>query len=188
MCWKLWYFYELHDLSNKVYVPNNTEDLNPCFFNMITWINESKTLTRYKSCECKWKFHDSKCNSNQMWNNSKYWYPCKNPKEHHLLKKMEFVIWMEFPATCSCKNSKYLGSFIGYEILRGNYRHDKNCSNKKFFNKSCSNKFLYLLAFLLIFIALLMADSIYCYLIKYWAKKKSCIAISCHKYKFKKIF
>ena len=112
----------------------------------------------------------------------------KIPKEHHLLKKMEFVTWMEFPATCSCKNSKYLGSFIGYEILQGNYRHDKNCSNKKFFNKSCSNKFLYLLAFLLIFIALLMADSIYCYLIKYWAKKKSCIAISCHKYKFKKIF
>ena len=33
----------LSDLSNKVCVPNNTEDLNLSVFNMITGINESKT-------------------------------------------------------------------------------------------------------------------------------------------------
>ena len=44
----------LHDLSNKVCVPNKTEDLNLSVFSMITEINESKTL-KHISCECKCK-------------------------------------------------------------------------------------------------------------------------------------
>ena len=40
----------LNDLSNKVCVPNKTEDLNLSMFNMITEINESKTLARQISC------------------------------------------------------------------------------------------------------------------------------------------
>ena len=43
----------LNELSNKVCVPNKTEDLNLSVFNMITGINESKTLTKHISCECK---------------------------------------------------------------------------------------------------------------------------------------
>ena len=40
----------LNDLSNKVCVPNRTEDLNLSVFNMITGINESKILTKGISC------------------------------------------------------------------------------------------------------------------------------------------
>ena len=54
----------LNDLSNKVCVPNKTEDLNLSVFNMITRINESKTLTKHISCECKYKFDGRKCDSN----------------------------------------------------------------------------------------------------------------------------
>ena len=42
----------LNDLSNKLCVPNKKEDLNLSVFNMITGINESKTLTKHMSCEC----------------------------------------------------------------------------------------------------------------------------------------
>ena len=42
----------LNDLSNKVCLPNKTEDLNLSVFNMITGINESKTVTKHTSCEC----------------------------------------------------------------------------------------------------------------------------------------
>ena len=42
-----------NDLSNKVCVPNETEDLNLIVFSVIKGINESKTLTKHKSCECK---------------------------------------------------------------------------------------------------------------------------------------
>ena len=52
----------LNDLSNKVCVPNKTEDLNLSMFNMITVINESKTLTKHISGEGKCKFDGTKCN------------------------------------------------------------------------------------------------------------------------------
>ena len=38
----------LNNLSNKSCVPNKTEDLNLSMFNMITGINEWKTLTKHK--------------------------------------------------------------------------------------------------------------------------------------------
>ena len=60
----------LKDLSNKVCVPNEKDNLNISMFNMITRINESKTLTRHISCECKCKFDGRKCSSNQWWNNN----------------------------------------------------------------------------------------------------------------------
>ena len=37
----------INDLSNKVCVPNKNEDLNLSVFNMITGINESKTLRNH---------------------------------------------------------------------------------------------------------------------------------------------
>ena len=61
----------LNDLSNKVCVPKKTEDLNLSVFNMITGVNESKTLTKYMTCECKFKFDRRNCNSDQWWNNDK---------------------------------------------------------------------------------------------------------------------
>ena len=59
----------LNDLSNKVCVPNKTEDLNLSIFNMITGINESKTLRKHISCKCICRFNERKCNSDQWWNN-----------------------------------------------------------------------------------------------------------------------
>ena len=62
----------LSELSNKVCVPNKTEDLHLSVFKMITGINESKTLTKDISCKCKCKFDGRKRNSDQQWNNNKY--------------------------------------------------------------------------------------------------------------------
>ena len=44
---KLDSYNNLNDLSKKVCVTNKTEDLNLSVFNMITGINESKTLTKH---------------------------------------------------------------------------------------------------------------------------------------------
>ena len=41
----------LNDLSNKVWIPNKTEDLNLIVFSTFTEINESKTLTKHTSCK-----------------------------------------------------------------------------------------------------------------------------------------
>ena len=52
----------LNDLRTKLCFPSKTEDLNLSMFSMVTGINESKTLTKHISCECK--FDGRKCNSN----------------------------------------------------------------------------------------------------------------------------
>ena len=90
----------LNDWSNKVFVPNKTEDINLSMFNMITGINESKTLTKHISCECKCRFDGRKCNSDQWWNNDKCWCECK---KRHVCEKN--YVWN--PAACSCENGKH---------------------------------------------------------------------------------
>ena len=95
----------LNELSNKLCVQNNTEDLNLIVFNVITVINVSKTLTKHISCECKCKFYGRKCISNQWWNNDKCRYKCKK----HNIYEREYI-WN--PATCSCENGKYLASIM----------------------------------------------------------------------------
>ena len=72
---------------------------------MITGINESKTLTKHISCECKCRFDGRKCNSDQWWNNDKCWCECK---KHHICEKD--YVWN--PATCNCENGKYLASIM----------------------------------------------------------------------------
>ena len=44
---------------------------------MVAGKNESKTLTKRISCQCKCKFGGTKCKSNQLQNNDKCWCDCK---------------------------------------------------------------------------------------------------------------
>ena len=52
----------LKHYSNKLCVPNKTEDLNITMFNMITGINESKTLKNHISCTFKCRFDGRRSN------------------------------------------------------------------------------------------------------------------------------
>ena len=72
--------------------------------NIITAINESKTLTKHILCECKCKLDGSKCNSNQWWNNEK----CRCEYKKHICEK-EYV-WN--PSKCICENGIYLASIM----------------------------------------------------------------------------
>ena len=64
-------FDTLNDLSNTACIPNKAQDLSLSVFNMITGINESKTLTKHISCECKCRLDGRKCNSYRSKNNDK---------------------------------------------------------------------------------------------------------------------
>ena len=57
----------LDNLCNRVFDSNEIEDLNFRVFNMVTKINELKTLAKYISCKCICKFDSKKCKSNQKW-------------------------------------------------------------------------------------------------------------------------
>ena len=74
----------LNDLSNKVYVPNKTEDLNTHIFNTITGKNDSKIWTKVILCEYKCKFDGRKWNSDQWCNNNKSHCECK---KRHICEK-----------------------------------------------------------------------------------------------------
>ena len=103
----------LDELSNRVCIPNKTEDLNVNVLNIMTGINESKILTKHLSCKCERKFDGRKCNSNQKWNNNKCRCQCKNPKEHNSCKKD--YIWNS--ATCICENGKYVGIITDDSVI-----------------------------------------------------------------------
>ena len=100
-------------MSNRICVPNKTEDLNLCVFNMIAGINESKTLTTHLSCKYKCKFDGRKCSSNQKWSNGKCQCEKENPKKHHACKKD----YIRNLATCTCENGKYLGIIFDNSVI-----------------------------------------------------------------------
>ena len=97
-------FNTLNELSNKVCVPQKTEDLDLSVLNIITGINESKTLTK-QICECKCRFDRRKCNSDQWWNHDKSWSECE---KCHVCEKV--YVWD--PSACNCEIGKYLASII----------------------------------------------------------------------------
>ena len=78
------------DLSDRICVPNKTEDVNLIVFNMIIRINELKTLANHISCKCKCKFDNRKCKSNQKWVKNKCQCDCKNPRKQ---KKLHLESW-----------------------------------------------------------------------------------------------
>ena len=53
------------DLSTKICVLIKTKDVKVKVFNTITRTNEAKTLIKHISCDCKFKFDSTPCNSNQ---------------------------------------------------------------------------------------------------------------------------
>ena len=84
------------------------------------------------------------------------------------------------PATCTCENDKHIGSIIDNSVFTCDdiVEKAKITSAKAVLTTCTSTNFYILLAFLLITIALLIAVSIYCYLIKYEAKQKP--LLPCH--------
>ena len=56
------------DLSTKICVPSETINTNVKVYNVITRINEIKTLVKHISRDRKCKFNSTTCNSNQKQN------------------------------------------------------------------------------------------------------------------------
>ena len=86
-------------------------------------------------------------------------------------------MWKDYiwnPSTCICENRKYLASVMDDSVITCNEIIEEtvptNFNEKKAICKM--QKFYILVAFLSITLTLLVAVSIYCYLIKYQAKQK----------------
>ena len=91
----------INELSTKICAPSKLKDINVKIFNVITRINEAKTLVKYISCDCKCKFNRITCNSNQKWKNNTSQCECKK----YCMCKKDYS-WN--PGTCIRENSNYL--------------------------------------------------------------------------------
>ena len=145
----------LDDLSNKVCVPNETEDLNFHVFNMIIEINESRTLAKHISCKCELKLYGKKFNLNQKQNNSKCRCECKNSKEHQCGKG---YFWN--PAKYRRKNGKYSGGTANSVITSDEIIEEAKSTLTKTIPTKCTLTNFYIFpSFLLTTIALLIPIS-----------------------------
>ena len=110
------------------------EDLNLTVLYIITGINESKTITKHISCECKCRFDGRKFNSNQWWNNDICRCGCE---KLHVWKKD--YIWN--PATFNCKNRKYLASIKDDSAIMCDEIVNAEVTSNDGETKTISNKF-----------------------------------------------
>ena len=76
-------------------------------FNLKTRTKESKVLTKQISCKCECAFDDKNCNSNQKWNNDKYWCRSKIRRNDYISNH----------ATCICENGKHDRSINGSSVI-----------------------------------------------------------------------
>ena len=97
----------------------------------------------------------------------------------------KYYIW--YPAVCNCKHGKYLVKVIDDSVITCDeiIEEAKTIPNKK--KPVKQKKFFSLLTVLLITLELLMAVSIYCYLIKYKAKQKHLLLYYTTNDKFKEV-
>ena len=86
------------DLSTKICVPNKT-DKNVKAFNIITRINEAKTMVKDISCDCKCNLNSTTCNSKKKWNHESFQSECKK------YVKKDWTYWN--PSSCICQNGKF---------------------------------------------------------------------------------
>ena len=78
-------------ISDRICVSNKMEDEYLNILDLIARRNESETLARHTSCDCKCNFDGRKCNSNQKWNKNKYQCGCEYPRKN-VYKKVIFGI------------------------------------------------------------------------------------------------
>ena len=92
-------------LPPKICVLKETKEIYITALDVITNKKEAKLMTKHISCDCKCKFNNTTCNSNQKWNNKTYQYECKNNHKSKTDYSWNF-------STCICGNSKHLKSIF----------------------------------------------------------------------------
>ena len=66
------------DLFKEVYFLSGTKDVNVKVFNMITKVNQVKTLLKHSSYNFSCTFNSAASNSNENWDSDKCQCECKN--------------------------------------------------------------------------------------------------------------
>ena len=145
-------------------------------FNTITGINESKTLTK-QVLYLQANLNENLMEENVFQNNDGKTVNIYVRKKRHVCKKD----YIRNHTACICESGQYLASIMDDstitcdEIIESYDKETKTVStnfNGKKTTCKTQNFYILLVFLLIITIALMIAVSIYCYSIKYWAKQK----------------
>ena len=91
-------------------VLNETKGVNVKVFNMITRVNETKTLVKPLLCDCKCKFNKTTCNSNQKWSNEKCQWELKS-----IVYAKKIIVGIS--SRYICEISRYLKSAVDDSVF-----------------------------------------------------------------------
>ena len=154
----------LNDLSSKVCVPKK-QDLSLSISNMITGINESKISTKHANVNVNLMAENVTQIKSEITVNV---VASVEIRKNMRAKKIIFGI----PATCTCKNGKYVGNIIGDSVITCDEIIEatkststeivpaKSISKKAVPTKVISTNFFILLVFLLMTMALMIAANV----------------------------
>ena len=98
------------DLYTNICIPSKTKDVNVKACNLVTRINEAKTLVKHISYDFECKFNSATCNSSQKWNNNKCQCECK---KYFTCKKR----YSRNPGTCVCESCRYLKRIVDNSLI-----------------------------------------------------------------------
>ena len=101
------------DHSSWICVVNIREDINLKIIKMTITANKSKTLRKHTSCNCRWKFDVTKCNSNQKWNNYKYKCNCKKP----IKIMLSVAMYVDKECDKDCEIEEYLKNYTSKWLM-----------------------------------------------------------------------
>ena len=104
----------LNDLMAKLCVPDVVRDINIKVFNLLSQINETRTVVWHATCKCICRLTSAVCNERQEWNKNKCVYECKEDLVGKLVCNKGYI-WN--PSTCACECDKFceVGQYLDYE-------------------------------------------------------------------------
>ena len=91
-------------LHARVYVPNKLKYMSAKAFNLMSKVNETRSIVRYESCECTCGLNESVCNSKQRFNHDECWCNCKELDDWGFCKN-DYVNMNLSRCDCECNKA-----------------------------------------------------------------------------------
>ena len=103
----------INDPYAKICVPGVVKDLDVKVFNLISITIETRHTKWHKTCKCKCRLDASVCNSEELYNENKFWCEYKELIDKGVYNKG--YAWNPSNCESECDKSWDIGKYLDYE-------------------------------------------------------------------------
>ena len=103
----------INDPYAKICVPGIVKDLDVKVFNLMSITIETRHTKWHKTCKCKCRLDASVCNSEELYNENKFWCDYKELIDKGVYNKG--YAWNPSNCECECDKSWAIGKYLDYE-------------------------------------------------------------------------